>query len=59
MQYVYYAVAILVAVVALLLLVNRPQYVQIDAPIPAAFQGTAFPHDSFEQLLREFHVSEH
>jgi hypothetical protein len=53
-QYLYYAVAFLVAIAALLLLVNRPQYVQIDAPIPAAFQGTTFPHDSFEQLLREW-----
>ena len=54
MQYVYYAVAFLVAVVVLLLVVNRPQYVHIDAPIPAAFQGTTFPHDSFEKLLRQW-----
>jgi hypothetical protein len=53
-QYLYYSVAFLVAVVALLLLVNRPQYMQIDAPVPAAFQGTTFPHDSFEQLLRQW-----
>ena len=54
MQYIYYAVGFLIAVVALLLLVNRPQNVQIDAPIPAAFQGSTFPHDSFEQLLRQW-----
>ena len=54
MQYVYYSVAFLVAVVVLLLFVKRPQYVHIDAQIPAAFQGTTFPHDSFEKLLRQW-----
>lgn len=54
MQYVYYSVAFLIAIVALLLFVNRPQYVDIDAPIPAAFQGAIFPHDSFEELLRQW-----
>ena len=54
MQYLYYALAFLIAVVVLLLLVNRPQNVVIDAPVPVAFQGAGFPHDSFENLLGQY-----
>jgi len=54
MQYLYYAIAFLVAVVALLLLVNRPQYVVIDAPLPVAYEGVGFPHGLFENLLGRY-----
>jgi hypothetical protein len=53
-QYLYYAIAFLVAVVALLLLANRPQYVVIDAAVPDAFLNAGFPHDSFEILLQKW-----
>jgi hypothetical protein len=54
MQYVYYAIAVLIALLGLLLLVNRPVYVVIDVPVPAAFESEKFPHDSFEKLLQRW-----
>ena len=54
MQYLYYAIAFVIAGVALLLIVNRPHYVVINAPLPAAYEGVGFPHDAFENLLGQY-----
>jgi hypothetical protein len=53
-HYLYYAIGILVAAVAVLLRANRPQYVQINAPLPEGFGNSGFSHDSFEVLLQEW-----
>jgi hypothetical protein len=45
---------LLTAVVASLLLVNRPRKVIIDAPIAAGFPEQGFSHDAFEGLLRQY-----
>lgn len=33
---------------------NRPQYLAIDAPLPAGFPTDRFSHDTFERLLSRF-----
>ena len=52
-----YLVAFLVLVglaAAVLFVVNRPQLVVIDAPIPADFPADGFSHRTFERLLSRF-----
>ena len=44
----------LLAAAAVVLFVNRPQYVAVDAPIPAGFPADKFPHDEFESLLIQY-----
>ncbi|MGI9272207.1 MAG: DUF547 domain-containing protein [Woeseiaceae bacterium] len=47
-------IAFLLAVAAVLLIANRPLYVDVDAPLPVGFEATGFQHDSFEDLLRQW-----
>ncbi len=54
MQYFYYAVAFLVATVAVMLVVNRQHDVIVDAPLPAEFSSADFPHTAFEKLLAQY-----
>ena len=47
-------VIIVLALVCVCLIANRPQLITNDADIPANFPATGFVHDVFEDLLREY-----
>jgi len=52
---IFVAIAILViALVCVFFVANRPQLITIDATIPENFPAAGFAHDTFEDLLRKY-----
>ncbi len=47
-------VIIVLALVCVCLIANRPQLITNDADIPANFPVSGFAHDAFERLLRQY-----
>ncbi len=47
-------VILVIALVCVSLVANRPQFITIDASIPQNFPAAGFAHDSFEDLLRKY-----
>jgi len=48
------SVVLVIALVCVFFVANRPQLIAIDADIPEHFPKSGFAHDTFERLLREY-----
>jgi hypothetical protein len=48
------SIAVAIALVATFFTVNRPQYVEISAGLPANFPNEGFSHEAFESLLARY-----
>lgn len=47
-------VSLVIALLGVCLVLNRPQLISIDADIPENFPESGFVHDTFEELLRKY-----